>query len=133
MAIVLWTPRARIILLAVTAQTAPEPPKTGHGLRSVGENRTLSSALWIDCAAKAGELISENQRTVEESADCGRFSRDGSQSALLTRSGTVGRYVIQTNGIIRPIKCPRNRMAFSVRGHAAVLANLPDGRAVGDS
>jgi hypothetical protein len=45
----------------------------------------------------------------------------------------VGRYVIQRSGNIRPIKCPRNRVACSVRGHAAALASMPDGRAVGDS
>ena len=37
------------------------------------------------------------------------------KSALLTLSGLGGPYVIQTNGIIRPVKCPRGRMTFSVR------------------
>ena len=44
------------------------------------------------------------------------------ESALLMLSGPEGRYVIQTNGIIRPVKCPRDRMAFSVRGPHSVHA-----------
>jgi hypothetical protein len=38
------------------------------------------------------------------------------RSALLTLSEPERRYLIQTNGIMRPIECPRNRMALSSRG-----------------